>query len=109
MIPTLFFISMMFFASVFAFLKMFYKTSNYTYFVIIGIVFSVLEFFFRIPSVDIGFKTLGYPVIFLQILWVAMSFITSSILCTFIYGEIVSIQKIFGMLMILGGVYISSK
>ncbi len=75
----------------------------------IGIMFSIFEFIFRIPSVVIGFKTLGYSAIFLQIIWISMNFISSGLLSSYIYGEVIGLEKMLGMLMILGGVYLSSK
>ena len=105
---SLYFYLMMAFASLFAFLKLFNKTINYTYFILLGIIFSILKFIVRIPSVDIGVKKLGYSVVYLQIVWVSMNFITSSLLGTLIYNEQVLFKKILGMGMVLGGVYFAS-
>ncbi len=105
----IYFLFMMFLGSLFAFLKLFNKTTSYSYFIILGIIFSILEFVVRIPSIDIGLKQLGYSAVFLQIIWISMNFITSSLLSIYIFNEIISIEKIVGMIMILGGVYISSK
>ncbi len=104
-----YFLFMMFFASLFAFLKLFYKTTNYTYFIVIGIVFSILEFIFRIPSIDIGVKALGYSVIWMQIIWISMNFITSSLLGNIMYGELLNVEKVMGMMLILGGVYVAGN
>lgn len=39
-----------------AFLKLFYKTTNYSIFILFGIVFSLVEFLFRIPTKSIGLE-----------------------------------------------------
>ena len=106
---SIYFYLMMALASVFAFLKLFNKTTSYTYFIIIGVIFSLLEFVFRIPSVDIGVKQLGYSVVYLQIVWVSMNFIMSSILGLMIYNDKLELEKVLGMAMILGGIYLASK
>jgi multidrug transporter EmrE-like cation transporter len=93
----------MFLASIFAFLKMFYKTSNFTIFIVLGVLFSVFEFILRVPSV-----LLGNSVVILQIIWVAMNFITSSLLGIYMYGENLELNMIIGMVLILLGVCIST-
>jgi hypothetical protein len=89
----------MFLASIFAFLKMFYKTSDFTIFVVLGILFSIFEFILRVPSV-----LLGNSVVLLQIIWIAMNFTTSSLLGIYMYGENIGLNMIIGMIVILLGV-----
>lgn len=102
-------IGMMALSSVFAFLKLFNKTGDYMNFIILGIVFSVLEFIGRISTVQTGLKALGLTVIFLQILWISMNFISSSVLGMYFYGEKIDTNDILGMLLIVGGIYICGK
>ena len=109
MIETIYFYFMMILASIFAFLKLFNKTTTYSYFIVIGLIFSILEFVFRIPSVDIGLKALGYSAIYLQIIWISMNFIMSSLLGIMIFSNEIGIEKILGMGLVLLGVFISGK
>jgi uncharacterized protein (DUF486 family) len=95
-------------AAVCAFLKLFYVTNNYTIFIILGIVFSILEFIIRIPTKTIGLTTLGMSVISMQIVWVGMNLLISSILGIYLYKEFLDINKIIGMIFILLGIYIGS-
>ncbi len=93
-------------AAICAYLKLFYKTLDFTFFIIIGIVFSILEFILRIPTKYIGIDVLDISIISMQIVWVGMNLLVSSVLSIYLYSETITISKIIAMFMILSGVYI---
>lgn len=95
-------------ASACAFLKLFYKTTNYSLFIVLGIVFSLTELLFRIPTKIIGLETLGISIVSMQIIWVGTNLLISSILGVLIYGDILGLNRILGMLSIMFGLYIGS-
>jgi hypothetical protein len=95
-------------ASICAFIKLFYKTTNYSVFIVLGIVFSILEFLFRIPTKSLGLEKLGLQVSSMQIIWVGANLLISSLLSILMYGDIIGTNKIIGMLMILFGICIVS-
>jgi hypothetical protein len=95
-------------ASICAFLKLFYITNNYSLFIILGLVFSIVEFIFRIPTKSIGLETLGLSVVSMQIIWVGTSLLVSSLLGILMYGDVVGLNKIIGMISIMLGLYIGS-
>ena len=95
-------------AAICAFLKLFYKTTSYSLFIVLGIVFSLLELLFRLPTKSIGLETLGISVISMQIIWVGTNLLVSSILGMLIYGDIIGLNKIIGMISIMFGLYIGS-
>jgi hypothetical protein len=95
-------------ASSCAFLKLFYKTTNYSLFIVLGLVFSIVEFIFRIPTKSIGLETLGLSVVSMQIIWVGTSLLVSSILGVLMYGDVIGLNKIIGMMSIMFGLYIGS-
>jgi hypothetical protein len=95
-------------AAVCAFLKLFYITTNYSLFIVLGVVFSIVEFIFRIPTKSIGLETLGLSVVSMQIIWVGMSLLVSSILGVLMYGDVIGLNKIIGMISIMFGLYIGS-
>lgn len=97
----------MVFASIFAFIKLFNKTTNYYYFIFLGVIYSILEFIFRIPSATIGKNVLGISVVLLQILWVSINFISSSLLGIYMYNESITLNKIGGMILVLLGIFVS--
>jgi len=95
-------------ASACAFLKLFYKTTNYSIFIVLGILFSIVEFIFRIPTKIIGLETLSLSITSMQIIWVGMNLLISSILGVLVYDDIIGINKIIGMISIMFGLYIAS-
>ena len=95
-------------ASACAFIKLFYKTTDYALFIILGVVFSIVEFVFRIPTKSIGLETLGLSVISMQIIWVGMNLLISSMLGVLMYGDVIGLNKIIGMISIMFGLYIGS-
>jgi hypothetical protein len=95
-------------ASVCAFLKLFYITNNYSLFIVLGILFSIVEFIFRIPTKSIGLETLGLSVVSMQIIWVGTTLLVSSVLGVLMYGDLIGLNKIIGMLSIIFGLYIGS-
>jgi hypothetical protein len=108
MIPLCQYIIYTILAALCAFLKLFYNTNNYIIFIVLGIVFSILEFIIRIPTKTIGLHTLGMSVISMQIVWVGMNLVVSSILGIYLYKEILDINKIIGMIFIMLGIFVGS-
>ena len=97
-----------FLAAICAFLKIFYKTNEYLYFIIIGVVLSIIEFIFRIPTKSLGLGVLNLSVSSMQIIWVASNLLISSILSVLMFGDVISLNKIIGMFMILLGLWFGS-
>ena len=97
-----------FLASILAFLKLFNKTNNYNYFVILGILFSIVEFILRLPTKTIGTETLKLSVSSMQIIWVGANLLINSVLSLIMYGDQITFNKIIGMTMILFGLWVGA-
>ena len=106
--PLVTYIICTFLAGICAFLKIFYKTNEYLYFIIIGVLLSILEFIFRIPTKLLGLGVLNISVSSMQIIWVSSNLIISTILSIVLYGDVISLNKIIGMSMILLGLWFGS-